>query len=99
MPLESSAAERAFAGADLDLRYHFNLPDTVQPTSLLSVTFDANNLDGNGADPRFGGEVCTDAFVRGNRAIARVKRPSIRPTATYQRSFWCKTRCRGDHYP
>ena len=51
------AAERAFAGGDLDLRYHFNLPATLKPTDLLSVTFDASSLDGNGSDPRFGVEV------------------------------------------
>ena len=54
---DEEAAERAFAASDLDLRYHFNLPTTLQPDSLLSVTFDAFNLDGNGADPRFGVEV------------------------------------------
>jgi hypothetical protein len=54
---DEEAAERAFAGADLDLRYHFNLPDSLNPDSLLSVTFDANNLDTNGTDPRFGVEV------------------------------------------
>jgi len=54
---DEEAAERAFAGGDLDLRYHFNLPDTLEPTSLLSVTFDANNLDTRPADPRFGIEV------------------------------------------
>ncbi|MEC7811792.1 MAG: hypothetical protein VX598_03200, partial [Verrucomicrobiota bacterium] len=54
---DEEAAERAFAGGDLDLRYHFNLPDTLEPTSLLSVTFDANNLDTRPADPRFGVEV------------------------------------------
>ena len=58
VPVNEEAAERAFAGGDLDLRYHFNLPDTLQPTDLLSVTFDANNLDTAGqADPRFGIEV------------------------------------------
>ena len=54
---DEEAAERAFAGGDLDLRYHFNLPDTLEPTSLLSVTFDAYNLDTRPADPRFGVEV------------------------------------------
>jgi hypothetical protein len=54
---DEEAAERAFAGGDLDLRYHFNLPDTLEPTSLLSVTFDANNLDTRPTDPRFGVEV------------------------------------------
>ncbi|HUS35067.1 MAG TPA: hypothetical protein VM680_06910, partial [Verrucomicrobiae bacterium] len=53
------AAERAFAGGDLDLRYHFNLPDTFKPTDLLSVSFDPLNLDTSAAntDPRFGVEV------------------------------------------
>lgn len=55
--VDEEAAERAFAGADLDLRYHFNLPDNLQPTDLLSVTFDIFSLDGSGADPRFGIEV------------------------------------------
>jgi hypothetical protein len=39
------AAERAFAGGDLSLRYHFNLTG-VNASDLFSVTFDANNLDG-----------------------------------------------------
>lgn len=53
------AAERAFAGGDLDLRYHFNLPDTFKPTDILSVSFDPLNLDTSAAntDPRFGVEV------------------------------------------
>jgi len=59
--VDEEAAERAFAGNDLDLRYHFNLPANLSPTSLLSVTFDALNLDTSGADPRFGIEV----FVNG----------------------------------
>ena len=42
--VNEEAAERAFAAADNDLRYHFNLPSTLQPTDLLSVTFDALNL-------------------------------------------------------
>ncbi len=58
--VNEEAAERAFAGGDLDLRYHFNLPSTLKPFDLLSVTFDAYNLDDPGAvnvDPRFGVEV------------------------------------------
>ncbi len=51
------AAERAFAGGDLDLRYHFNLPTSLKTNDLLSVTFDAVNLDTGGTDPRFGIEV------------------------------------------
>src|SRR6266545_7928309 len=62
VPVNEEAAERAFAASDLDLRYHFNLPDTLQPTDLVSVTFDANNLDTGEPtrpvpDPRFGVEV------------------------------------------
>lgn len=53
------AAERAFAGADNDLRYHFNLPSTLKPTDQLSVTFDALNLDTSAVntDPRYGIEI------------------------------------------
>ena len=51
------AAERAFAGADNSLRYHFNLPATVSTTDLLSVTFDANNLHGQGGTEHYGVEV------------------------------------------
>jgi hypothetical protein len=57
------AAERAFAGADLDLRYHFNLPATLTPDSLLSVTFDVFNFDTSGTDPRFGVEVWVNGVL------------------------------------
>jgi hypothetical protein len=60
VPRNEEAAERAFAGDDNDLRYHFNLPGTLQPTNLLSVTFDALNLDDPtdiNTDPRYGIEV------------------------------------------
>jgi uncharacterized protein (DUF736 family) len=56
--VNEEAAERAFAGANNELRYHFNLPATLSPTNQLSVSFDALNLDtDNGADPRWGIEV------------------------------------------
>jgi hypothetical protein len=51
------AAERAFAGTDNDKRYHFNLPADLLQTDLLSITFDFNNLDTGGTDPRYGVEV------------------------------------------
>ena len=58
VPVNEEAAERAFAGDDNDLRYHFNLPTNLQPNDLLSVTFDANNLHTDGqSDPRYGVEV------------------------------------------
>lgn len=55
--VNEEAAERAFAGGDNDLRYHFNLPSTLKPTDLLAVTFDILNLDGSALDPRYGIEV------------------------------------------
>ncbi|MBI4657660.1 MAG: hypothetical protein HY735_02220 [Verrucomicrobia bacterium] len=51
------AAERAFAGSDNTLRYHFNLPDSLKPTDQMLVTFDANNLDTGGTDPHYGIEI------------------------------------------
>ncbi len=51
------AAERAFAAADNDLRYHFNLPSSLKTNEMLTVTFDALNLDTGGTDPRYGIEV------------------------------------------
>ena len=61
--VDEEAAERAFAGADLDLRYHFNFPANLTPSSLLSVTFDAFNLDTSGSDPRFGVEVYVNGVL------------------------------------
>ena len=62
------AAERGFAGAENELRYHFNLPVTLQPSDLLAVTFDALSLDTSGADPRYGVEV----YVNGVRVQPEV---------------------------
>jgi hypothetical protein len=55
-----NSAERAFAGGDLDLRYHFNLTASDITNRLYSVTFEPLNLDDLNAtnfDPRFGVEV------------------------------------------
>jgi hypothetical protein len=52
--VDEEAAERAFAGGDNDLRYHFNLPASLASTDKLSVTFDANNLDTGHPDSRYG---------------------------------------------
>jgi len=51
------SAERAFAGEDNDLRYHFNLPDTLESTDKLTVSYDALNLHGGQDDSRYGIEV------------------------------------------
>src|SRR3954466_930488 len=45
VPANEEAAERAFAGGDIDLRYHFNLADTLQSSDLVSVTFAPQSLD------------------------------------------------------
>ena len=44
VPVNEEAAERAFAGADSELRYHFNLPSTLTSSNLLSVSFDPLSL-------------------------------------------------------
>jgi len=69
--VNEKAAERAFAGTDNDKRYHFNLPDTLLPTDLLSVTFDANNLDTGGADPRYGIEIYFNGVLVQEQIIIR----------------------------
>ncbi len=50
------AVERAFAGGDNDLRFHFNLPSSLKTNDLLTVTFDASSLDQRAvnADARYG---------------------------------------------
>ena len=55
--VNEEAAERAFAGIDNDLRYHFNLPASLKPTDQLLITFDANNLHNDAPDPQYGVEV------------------------------------------
>jgi hypothetical protein len=77
--VNEEAAERAFAAGDLDLRYHFNLPATLQPTDSLSVIFDALSLDTNPADgtvppptdPRFGVEVYFNGVLVQTQIVIR----------------------------
>src|SRR4029453_5379761 len=71
-------AERAFAGGDRDLRYHFNLPENISLDDMVSVTFDANNLDtDNGgtppppADPRWGVEVYFNGVLVQTQIVIR----------------------------
>jgi hypothetical protein len=56
------SVERAFAGGDNSLRYHFNVPPSFGPNDRVTVSFDALNLDTSGADPRWGVEV----YINGN---------------------------------
>src|SRR6266516_2441650 len=68
------AAERAFADADNDLRYHFNLPSTLRPFDLLSVTFDAYDLDDPSdvnTDPRYGVEVYFNGVLVQTQILVR----------------------------
>ena len=55
--VSEDAVERAFAGGDNDLRFHFNLPDTLKPTNQLSVSFEPISLDTSGGAPHYGIEV------------------------------------------
>jgi hypothetical protein len=65
-------AERAFAGSDNTLRYHFNFPGTIGATTPLSISWDANNLHGDGgADPRYGVEVYVNGVRVAEETIIR----------------------------
>jgi hypothetical protein len=65
-------AERAFAGADNDLRYHFNLPETLTSDDQVAVTFDALNLHTDGqADPRYGVEVYFNGILVQQQIVIR----------------------------
>ena len=68
-----NSAERAFAAADNDLRYHFNLPGTLGPSDLLWITFDPLNLDDQAInpDPRYGVEVYFNGVLVGPQVIVR----------------------------
>ena len=67
-------AERAFAGADLALRYHFNLPTSLVASQLMAVSFDALNLHIDAAtvpNPRFGVEVYFNNVLVGAQVVVR----------------------------
>jgi hypothetical protein len=73
VPVNEEATERAFAGDDNDERYHFNLPDTLLPTDLLSITFDMVNLDTGAAntDPRYGIEIYFNGVLVQTQIVIR----------------------------
>ena len=66
-------AERAFAGADLALRYHFNLPTSLAASQLMAISFDALNLHTGGdvPDSRFGVEVYFNNVLVGSQVVVR----------------------------
>jgi hypothetical protein len=71
--LNEESAERAFAGGDLALRYHFNVPATYGPNDRITVTFDALNhhVDASTPDPRFGVEIYINNIKVQNEIIIR----------------------------
>jgi hypothetical protein len=73
LPVNEEATERAFAGSDNDERYHFNLPDTLLPTDLLSITFDMVNLDTSVGvdDPRYGVEIYFNGVLVQTQIVIR----------------------------
>jgi hypothetical protein len=78
-----NSAERAFAGGDLDLRYHFNLPAGMSPNDLLTFTYEPLNLDDLNAtnfDPRFGAEVYVNGVLVMSQKITRPADLSIAVT-------------------
>jgi hypothetical protein len=79
------AAERAHAGGDLDLRYHFNLPESLAPDHQLSISWMASNLDTSGTNPRFGNELYFNGVLVMPQVIvvpANVPEPGPRTTFT-----------------
>ena len=74
VPVNEDAAERAFAGGDNDLRYHFNLPSSLRPDDLLAVTFDALDLDTSVQDPHYGVAVYFNGvLVQSNMVIRQAQ--------------------------
>jgi hypothetical protein len=69
--VDEEAAERAFAAADNDLRYHFNLPTSLRPFDLLTVTFDALNLHDGQPDTRYGIEVYINGILVQTQIVIR----------------------------
>ncbi len=70
VPANEEAAERGFAGGDTELRYHFNLPNSMQLTDLVAVAFDALNLDA-AADARYGVEVYFNGVLVQSEVVIR----------------------------
>jgi hypothetical protein len=82
VPRNEEAAERAFAGEDNDLRYHFNLPATLRPTNQITITFDALNLhvDDTVTDPHYGIEIYFNGVLVQPQLIIRTNQLGISQT-------------------
>ena len=79
--VDEEAAERALTAANNVLRYHFNLPETLQGSDRLSVSFDAFNLDTRGADPRYGVEVYVNGVLVQPQIL--IRQPAITANTDY----------------
>jgi hypothetical protein len=70
-----NSAERAFAAADNDLRYHFNLPAGMNANDSLSFTYEPLNLDDPAnpvnTDLRYGAEVYFNGVLVMPQVITR----------------------------
>jgi hypothetical protein len=67
--VNEEGAERAITTANTELRYHFNIPPTVQPSQLVRVRFDALSLDTAASNPRFGIQVLVNGVPVGTEQI------------------------------
>ncbi|MGK0188066.1 MAG: hypothetical protein ACI9R3_003858 [Verrucomicrobiales bacterium] len=90
--VNEAGAERAFAGIDNSLRYHFNLPNFIGANEPLAVSWDANNLHVDAAthaDPRYGVEVYFNGNLVGPQTVIRpdnlssTASPMINTTPTF----------------
>ncbi len=76
--------ERAYAGADNDMRVHFNLSSAFGPNDLAVVTFDALNLHDGQADTRYGIEIYFNGvLVRAQEVIRAAQLNSARSSASF----------------
>jgi hypothetical protein len=73
--VDEDSAERAFAGADDDLRYHFNLPSSLKTNDVLTVTFAETSLDTGHTDSRYGVAVYINAVLVQPEIV--IRRPQL----------------------
>ena len=60
---EEGVSERAFAGTDNRLTFHFNLPSDLDPGDMFRYSFAANNLHTGQGNSRYGAEVTANGTV------------------------------------
>jgi hypothetical protein len=75
--VDEDSAERAFAGADNDLRYHFNLPTSLKTNDVLTVTFAETSLDRGHPDTRYGVAVYINAVLVQPEIVVRTNQLGV----------------------